>query len=141
MKGFRGLKLDSALYIYQLNNQLADVRALQPRQIFVFSQQFGVALFSEKIPYGFGWFDEYDPVPCVELIERAPDTNPADLIFAIPADMVIHVSILKALEKRGINFPQQYDLVKQIDFEDCQNLRTRGLNIYVYKSLSLHLKG
>lgn len=135
VRGLEQLELDSATFT--LKQQLESVKDLSPTHIFIFSHQTGAALFTEKIPFAFGWHDEYDPAFCSKVLEKSARVAAEDIIFAIPSNLNIDDVILQTFKKIGVNFPDQYTIIKQIQFEDCQDKQIKILNIYVHQSLKM----
>jgi len=133
LKGFNHLMLDSATY--DLKKKLNTVRKLSAQHVFVYSHQTGIALLTEKTPYGFGWYSPWNPHFCSKLIENAEQVKEEDIIFIIPDKLKMHPDVQNSLSKRGVNFPENYSILQQIKFEDCQNGNNILLNIFVHNTI------
>lgn len=130
---FGDLKVDSAKN--NLIHQLAEIRNMDADYMFTYSTQLGLILFSEKKPYAFGWCEE-DPVFCAKLIEKEKQIPPECIVFIIPDKVEMDLLMQLALAAKGIYFPNEYTLLKQIGYIDCQFGGYRVINIFVHNSVT-----
>lgn len=130
---FGDLKVDSVKN--NLIAQLSEIRNMDADYMFAYSTQLGLILFSEKKPYAFGWCEE-DPVFCAKLIEKEKQMPPERIVFIIPDKVEMDSLMQLALGAKGIYFPNEYTLLKQIGYIDCQFGGNRVVNVFAHNSVT-----
>ena len=106
------IKVDSALY--EFTKDLSFLQKHPSKRVFLFSDQLGVSLITDKVPFPFYWLEERNLSVLKQILNNTERINPENLILIFPTKIKIDKNIVDSFSNVNINFPSDYGIIKTI---------------------------
>lgn len=116
------IKVDSALY--EFTQKLSFLQKHPSKRLFLFSNQLGISLITDKPPFPFYWLEEKTLSSLKQILNNSERINPKSLLLVFPTKIKIDKNIRESFSSVNINFPIDYEIIKTVIYKDDT------LNIY-----------
>ena len=116
------IKVDSALF--KFTQKLSFLKKHPSKRLFLFSDQLGISLIADKTPFPFYWLEERTLSSLKQILNNTERINPESLLLIFPTKIKIDKNIRESFSSVNINFPNDYEIIKTIIYQDDT------LNIY-----------
>ncbi len=122
------IKIDSALY--EFTQQLSFLQKHPSKRLFLFADQLGVSLITDKPPFPFYWLEERNLSVLKQILNNTERIHPESLSLIFPTKIKIDKNIRDSFSNVNINFPCDYEIIKTIIYNGDT------LNIYSHYKIS-----
>jgi len=125
------IKVDSALH--EFTQKLSFLQKHPSKRLFLFSDQLGISLITDKPPFPFYWLEERTLSALKQILNNTERINPESLLLIFPTKIKIDKNIRDSFSSVNINFPSDYEIIKTIIYKGDT------LNIYSHLMIANRL--